>query len=259
VIAVDDGSTDGSYELLQEMEIKNLTVIKNPGNKGVNYTRNRGIEKATGDYILFLDSDDKLFKDGLDTVINCVNENPGVKHFLFYVSSNQDKMAAQPSTTTYKDWLTETVFGDFTHVIERTVLLQFPFFEQFRAYENLNWQRIIKYTEPQMVVPKIITWVDLERTDNLTKTLRLKTTEAIEGKFNYLKFYLDMYGADLYRFDPVLFKKKFNHAVMLGIACFKKKETNELINASPLSAKGVYKTFVAAMPSFLLNKAIRSK
>jgi hypothetical protein len=84
VIAVDDGSTDGSYELLQTMEIKNLKVLKNPGNRGVNYTRNRGIEQATGDYVLFLDSDDKLMPDGFDTVVKYLNENPGVRTFSFF-------------------------------------------------------------------------------------------------------------------------------------------------------------------------------
>jgi glycosyltransferase involved in cell wall biosynthesis len=259
VIAVDDGSTDGSYELLQTMKIKNLQVLKNPGNRGVNYTRNRGIEQATGDYVLFLDSDDKLMPDGFDTVVKHVNENLGVKHFLFFVSTNQNTSAKAPYTTSYKDWLTEKVFGDFTHVIERSVLLQFPFFEQFRAYENLNWQRILKFTEPQQVVPKTITWVDLERTDNLTKTLRLKSTEAITGKFNYLKFYLGLYGADLYAFDPALFKKKFQHALMLGIAAGKKKEAIDMINALPMASKGIYKSFVALAPSGVLNTLIRSK
>ncbi|ALJ00980.1 glycosyltransferase family 2 protein [Rufibacter tibetensis] len=259
VIAVDDGSTDGSYELLQTMQIKNLQVLKNPGNRGVNYTRNRGIERATGDYILFLDSDDKLFPQGFDKVVTYVNENPHIQHFLFYVSSNQTKVASAPYTTSYKEWLTEHVYGDFTHVIKREVLLQFPFFEQFRAYENLNWLRIIKHTEPQMVVPETITWIDLERTDNLTKTLRLKSTEAIAGKFTYLSFYFNLYGKDLYQFDPEGYMKKFQHAVLLGIAAYKKKETQAMIDASPVPNKGLYKTFVSVTPSVILNKAITSK
>lgn len=259
MIAVDDGSTDGSYELMESMDIPNLKIYRNPGNRGVNYTRNRGIENATGEYILFLDSDDKLFPHGLDTVFKYVTEHAAVRHFLFFVSSNQNTGVKMPYTTTYREWLTERVFGDFTHVIRRSILLQYPFFEQFRAYENLNWQRIIKATEPQLVVPETITWVDMERSDNLTKTLRLKTTEAIEGKFNYLKFYLGLYGNDLYGFDPAMYLNKFRHALMLGVAAYKKNEARELIEQSPLMQKGKYRLFVSLFPSLALNKAIRAK
>lgn len=258
VIAVDDASDDGSYELLLKMNIKNLTVYKNPANRGVNYTRNRGIEKATGEYILFLDSDDKLYPHSLDTVLKTIQENESVKHFLFYVSSNQ-KTGKEPYTTAYKEWLTEKISGDFTHVIKREVLLMFPFFEQFRAYENLNWLRIIKHTEPQLVVPETITWVDLERNDNLTKTLRLKTTNAIKDKFNYMQLYFDLYGADLYGYDHDSYKRKFRHALMLGIAAFSKTETKLMIKKTQLPNKGQYKALVSFIPSAFLNKAIRSK
>jgi hypothetical protein len=117
----------------------------------------------------------------------------------------------------------------------------------------------LKSTEPQQVVPETITWVDLERTDNLTQTLRLKTTEAITGKFNYLKFYLGLYGADLYAFDPALFRKKLHHAMMLGIAAGKKEEAVDMINALPITSKGIYKSFVTLVPSGILNTLIRSK
>lgn len=259
VIAVDDGSTDGSYELLQTMDIPHLKVFKNPSNRGVNYTRNRGVEQASGDYILFLDSDDKLFPNGLDTVAKCVTEITGVPHFLFYTSGMVKTAAKIPYPTSYKDWLTESVFGDFTHVVERKIMLEFPFFEEFRAYENLNWMRILKTTEPQLVVPEVVTWCDLNRTDNLTKTLFLRNMAAIAVKFQYLQAYLGLYGNDLYTCAPALYKSKFNHAVLLGIAASKKREVLELIDASPLPLKGLYKVASFLAPAAALRALITSK
>ncbi|MGY2134518.1 glycosyltransferase family 2 protein [Hymenobacter sp. HD11105] len=259
VIVVDDASTDGSYELLQTMDIPHMKLFRNPENKGVNYTRNRGIEQASGDYILFLDSDDKLFPNGLDTVAQHVEENAPVKHFLFFVSSNENKAATAPYTTRYEEWLTESVYGDFTHVIERQTLLQFPFFEQFRAYENLNWLRIIKATEPQLVVPQTVTWVDLDRTDNLTKTLRLKSVAAIAGKFQYLQVYFGLYGADLYALAPAQYQAKFRHALLLGIAANQKEEVRALLAASPLPGKALYKAAVALTPAAALRTLITFK
>jgi glycosyltransferase involved in cell wall biosynthesis len=259
VIVVDDGSTDGSYELAGTLGIPNMKLFQNPKNRGVNYTRNRGVEYASGAYIIFLDSDDQFMPDAINTVAASLEENTGVLHFLFLVSSNQNKNVSSLATTKYTDWLTEKVYGDFTHVIRRDVLLMFPFFEQFRAYEDLNWLRIIKYTQPQKVVPEIITKVDLDRTDNLTKTLRLKTTDAISGKFDYLKSYFQLYGKDLLTADPVMYKKKMQHALLLGIAAYKKQETKALLDSMPVKRKAWYKTGVSLFPAFALNRLIRSK
>lgn len=61
VICVNDGSTDNSLEVLQEYEKKyNFIYVYSKKNGGLSSARNYGIEKATGDYIFFLDSDDLL-------------------------------------------------------------------------------------------------------------------------------------------------------------------------------------------------------
>jgi len=56
LIIVDDASTDETAQYLSSLQ--NCTVLKNNINKGVSYSRNKGIEQAKGNYIAFLDSDD---------------------------------------------------------------------------------------------------------------------------------------------------------------------------------------------------------
>ena len=61
-IVVDDGSTDDTIKKICPkgyIENPQLTIIKNIENKGVSYSRNRGIKEATGEYIAFLDCDDE--------------------------------------------------------------------------------------------------------------------------------------------------------------------------------------------------------
>lgn len=62
VICVDDCSTDDTWHVLKQYAEKyeQVKVYKNAKNEGLAKTRNVGIEKATGDYMLFVDSDDTL-------------------------------------------------------------------------------------------------------------------------------------------------------------------------------------------------------
>jgi len=56
VICVDDGSTDDSLQVLEKFG-KKITIVSLRKNRGKGYALAKGIEKASGDIILFLDSD----------------------------------------------------------------------------------------------------------------------------------------------------------------------------------------------------------
>lgn len=59
IVIVDDGSTDGSGELCDEYASKDPRIkVYHPGHQGVIKTRAYGAEKATGDYVGFVDADD---------------------------------------------------------------------------------------------------------------------------------------------------------------------------------------------------------
>ncbi|MCD9854167.1 glycosyltransferase [Epilithonimonas sp. JDS] len=64
IIVINDKSKDNSWDVLNQYVSENLNinfiVINNEINLGLSKTRNKGIELATGDYILFMDNDDTL-------------------------------------------------------------------------------------------------------------------------------------------------------------------------------------------------------
>ena len=76
VIVIDDGSKDSGYSLASEYakRYQNIIVIKQE-NQGVACARNNALEKATGDYVTFVDADDMLVSGSLSTLIKIAVEN----------------------------------------------------------------------------------------------------------------------------------------------------------------------------------------
>ena len=71
IICINDGSTDSSYEILQEYAQKhnNIIIIKNDVNKGQGYCKNIALQHVTGDYISFIDSDDFVSQNFLEEML----------------------------------------------------------------------------------------------------------------------------------------------------------------------------------------------
>ena len=70
IICVDDGSTDGSYNILDDYHCAypDSVIILHQENAGVSEARNRGIEAASGDIIMFVDADDVLVPHACERV-----------------------------------------------------------------------------------------------------------------------------------------------------------------------------------------------
>ncbi|WP_062647944.1 bifunctional glycosyltransferase/CDP-glycerol:glycerophosphate glycerophosphotransferase [Streptomyces maremycinicus] len=76
LIAVDDRSPDACGEIIDEFAARDARVraVHLPENVGLGQARNAGLEHATGDYLLFLDSDDTLTPDALRSIADRVKE-----------------------------------------------------------------------------------------------------------------------------------------------------------------------------------------
>ena len=106
MLVINDGSTDKTLQVLNNMQKKyNWIRIINIENHGQGYARNLGVREASGDYILFLDSDDLLKPETLEKTVNKIeNEKADLVMFDWMRYSDKNKKyrkAAQKSFFKY--------------------------------------------------------------------------------------------------------------------------------------------------------------
>ena len=79
IIVVDDGSTDDSYELVSNsiQGLENARVIRQD-NQGPAAARNTGFSFSSGDYLVFLDGDDILHKEYVETCLAVYEKDPAL-------------------------------------------------------------------------------------------------------------------------------------------------------------------------------------
>ena len=109
IILVDDGSTDSSGKICDKYAENYSDKIKvvHKKNEGLVSARQAGIEVATGEYSLFVDSDDFVELNLLETVSDCINrnDNPDMVIYSFRYYSNGKKTERKTTLAT-----NETVF-----------------------------------------------------------------------------------------------------------------------------------------------------
>ena len=69
VIIVDDASTDNTLDIIKEFTDHRIKIITHSENKGVGVARQTALKNATGDFVVFVDSDDVIKDDFLQTLV----------------------------------------------------------------------------------------------------------------------------------------------------------------------------------------------
>ena len=76
IILINDGSTDNTLDIIKNYKNKydNIKFFSN-SNKGLAYSRNYAVERATNEWIVILDHDDVSLSNRLDTYLEIIREN----------------------------------------------------------------------------------------------------------------------------------------------------------------------------------------
>lgn len=105
VIVVDDGSIDGTADLLEEMFAARVRVIRLTQNMGPSAARNRGMDAASGDFVALQDADDWWHPEKLARVAKALAIQPAAR-FVFhaYAHGGPAPLAAPASARRYPVW-----------------------------------------------------------------------------------------------------------------------------------------------------------
>ncbi len=155
IIAVDDGSKDNSLNILQEYEkkYKNIIVVSQK-NQGSFMARTNGIKIATGDYCLFVDSDDWINNDTIEKINRYITEykNVDIIKFRFVYepskkiqteySKNNHILSEEEKKEIYRDLLLTTKYNNLCNEV---------FKRKLYSVDNLILDRRISYGEDLLV------------------------------------------------------------------------------------------------------------
>lgn len=92
IVVINDGSTDGTLGILHEYtKMDSRIKVYSYENAGVSMARQRGINHAKGEYIIFVDSDDTIYPNFLSTLSETINKFPKADLIRYQSYLAQDK------------------------------------------------------------------------------------------------------------------------------------------------------------------------
>ncbi|NAZ54544.1 glycosyltransferase [Vibrio toranzoniae] len=133
IIAVEDCSTDSSRRIINELAEKHdFRVVELEENGGLANARNVGLKYATGEYVLFIDSDDEI--------------EPGLLSTLKKISNNSDVVIFNH----YREWVSgrrrQNMMTPLLEEMEKSPILKGDIQRKISIFSNLNvaWNKIYK-------------------------------------------------------------------------------------------------------------------
>ena len=139
IIIINDGSTDYTLEKLEKYKKNNFIHTYTTKNQGVSAARNYGIKLAKGEWITFIDADDKVTEGFIDLSINELNKNTLLKTTILtdnYKNHDKDKV-----TVSIQQLLAKLIYGEepafiFSYFFKKDIVKQIHFNEKIHFMED---------------------------------------------------------------------------------------------------------------------------
>lgn len=150
LVICDDCSKDNTYQIALDFaqDDARIKVIKNEVNSGVAQTRNHALDRAIGEYIAFLDSDDLWLPDKLQKQLDFMRDKTCVLSYTAYQNFSDDtgqkgKVVPAKEKMTAKQIYGDTSIGCLTVLVNRQQIGAFHMPLLKHTEDNCTWQEIL--------------------------------------------------------------------------------------------------------------------
>ena len=180
IILINDGSTDKSKEIIESFKDKRIIAI-NKKNTGISDTRNIGIGKSTGDYIMFVDSDDYLELNCIERLIETAEkENSEIVMFNYYLETPSKRIEIKlpkieaRNLKEDKDLLTKIHLGPCTKIF-KSELIKDNLFPLNLKYEDVPFvvEAVIKAGKISFIPDYLYHYVIKKSGETITRDERI--------------------------------------------------------------------------------------
>jgi len=214
IIVINDGSTDSTVELLSKISDLRLKVYTFP-NGGLPVARNRGIEKATGEFITFIDADDLWTPDKLESQVTALQQNPeaGVAYsWTAFINEHSEYMYAwEPlyhQGNVYPQLLIRNFISSGSNLMVRREFIEAAgkFDATLKSVEDWDYYLRLAALCPFVLVPKYqilyrrSSQSMTSKVDVMEKYILIVTERAFQLAPEELKFLKNRSLANSYRF-----------------------------------------------------------
>lgn len=175
-VIVDDCGQDHSMEVVRQtvggyQGPISFVIVEHEKNRGLSAARNTGLSKATGDYVMFVDSDDYLQPDSISYFLDNLKHYPGVDIMVGNVispsasecmmSQIKEPMLINTPGTFFRQLLYHQIYlYAWNKLIRREVLVAHQIlFEEGVFYEDQLWSYLLSYNIQSVLVLPRVTYV----------------------------------------------------------------------------------------------------
>lgn len=152
-----DAATDRTEQMARAWakKDKRIKVFVNEYNQGVAKSRNIGLEHARGDYLAFLDSDDRWLPEKLKLQIEFMKKTGARISYGTYRRFNEHQLlniVIPPAQVNYRRLLRGNVIGNLTGMVERSLVKDLRFLSQGHE-DYIFWLQAIQRANFAFLVP----------------------------------------------------------------------------------------------------------
>lgn len=193
VLVCDDGSTDNSKQLVEELNDPKITWIDCGKNGRPAIPRNIGIKKAKGDWIAFLDNDDEWLPEKLQEQINCIEQH-GCKLIgtnAFAVNENGKRLFFETKESgfiSFQELVRSNVFICSSVLCEKKILMEtllFPEEKELKALEDyVLWLMVSDKAKAYFYNKPLLNYLDVP-----SQSIRNESSDVIMQRFEIFSFF----------------------------------------------------------------------